>query len=129
MGPLATRHDPLPPSGPARVGPYRETTLDMSTDLPPTPLPLTGIRVLDLSRIIAGPNCTMQLADMGAEVIKVEQPGGGDDSRRMKPPDMGGESAFYLAFNRNKKSVVLDLKVDEGVPRVEAMKLVDVLRR
>ncbi len=77
-------------------------------------LPLEGIRVLDLSRIIAGPNCTMQLADMGAEVIKVEIPGSGDDSRRMKPPEVGGEGHFYLAFNRNKKSVAVDMKSEAG---------------
>ena len=76
--------------------------------------PLAGFRVLDLSRIIAGPNCTMQLGDLGAEVIKVEQPGGGDDTRRMKPPEIAGESAFFLAFNRNKKSVVIDLKSAAG---------------
>ena len=77
-------------------------------------LPLEGVRVLDLSRIIAGPNCTMQLADMGAEVIKVEVPGSGDDSRRMKPPEVGGEGHFYLAFNRNKKSIAIDMKTDAG---------------
>jgi crotonobetainyl-CoA:carnitine CoA-transferase CaiB-like acyl-CoA transferase len=77
-------------------------------------LPLEGIRVLDLSRIIAGPNCTMQLGDMGAEVIKIEAPGDGDDSRRMKPPEVGGEGHFYLAFNRNKKSVVIDMKAPAG---------------
>jgi len=77
-------------------------------------LPLQGVRVLDLSRIIAGPNCTMQLADLGAEVIKIEMPGSGDDSRRMKPPEAGGEGHFYLAFNRNKKSVVVDMKTEPG---------------
>ena len=78
-------------------------------------LPLEGIRVLDLSRIIAGPNCTMQLADLGAEVIKIEIPGSGDDSRRMKPPEVGGEGHFYLAFNRNKKSVAVDMKLPAGL--------------
>ena len=57
-------------------------------------LPLEGVRVLDLSRIIAGPNCTMQLGDLGAEIIKVEVPESGDDSRRMKPPEIGGEGHF-----------------------------------
>ena len=76
--------------------------------------PLQGMRVLDLSRIAAGPFCTMQLADLGAEIIKVERPGDGDDTRHMKPPESGGEAHFYLAFNRNKKSVALDLKTEEG---------------
>ena len=76
-------------------------------------LPLEGIRVLD-SRIIAGPNCTMQLADLGAEVIKIEIPGSGDDSRRMKPPEVGGEGHFYLAFNRNK-NVAVDMKLPAGL--------------
>lgn len=77
-------------------------------------LPLEGVRVIDLSRIIAGPNCTMQLGDMGAEIIKVEVPESGDDSRRMKPPEVGGEGHFYLAFNRNKKSIAIDMKTDAG---------------
>ena len=71
---------------------------------------LDGIRVLDLSRVLAGPYCTMQLGDMGAEVIKIEQPGTGDDTRRWGPPWAGGESAYYLCANRNKKSVTLNLK-------------------
>ncbi|HEX7102607.1 MAG TPA: CaiB/BaiF CoA-transferase family protein [Nitrolancea sp.] len=71
---------------------------------------LDGIRVLDLSRVLAGPYCTMQLGDMGAEVIKIEQPGSGDDTRRWGPPWAGGESAYYLCANRNKKSVTLNLK-------------------
>lgn len=80
--------------------------------------PLKGVRVLDLSRIVAGPNCTMQLADLGAEVIKVEMPGGGDDSRHMKPPEAGGEGHFYLAYNRNKQSVAIDMKRPEGLDLV-----------
>ncbi len=76
--------------------------------------PLTGIRVLDLTRIVAGPFCTMQLADLGAEIIKIERPGYGDDTRFFKPPEAGGESHFFMAFNRNKKSVALDLGSDAG---------------
>jgi crotonobetainyl-CoA:carnitine CoA-transferase CaiB-like acyl-CoA transferase len=70
---------------------------------------LSGIRVLDLTRVLAGPFCTMLLADMGAEVIKIETPGDGDDSRRY-PPFIGEESAYFMNLNRNKKSMVLNLK-------------------
>ncbi len=72
--------------------------------------PLAGIRVLDLSRVLAGPYCTMVLGDLGAEVIKVERPGSGDDTRAWGPPWAGTESAYYLSTNRNKKSITLDLK-------------------
>src|SRR5262249_23501581 len=71
---------------------------------------LDGIRVLDLSRILAGPYCTMVLGDLGAEVIKVEQPGKGDDTRTWGPPWHGTESAYYLSVNRNKRGITLDLK-------------------
>lgn len=76
--------------------------------------PLSGIRVLDLTRILSGPFCTMKLGDMGAEVIKIEQPEKGDDTRTWGPPFVNGESAYFLSVNRNKKSVTLDLKADEG---------------
>ena len=80
-----------------------------------TPLPpLHNIRVVDLTRIIAGPLCTMMLADLGADVIKIEPPARGDDSREMKPPEAGGESSLYLSANRNKKSVALDIRTDAG---------------
>lgn len=72
--------------------------------------PLAGIRVLDLSRVLAGPFCTMTLGDLGAEVIKVERPGAGDDTRAWGPPWAGSESAYYLSANRNKKSITLNLK-------------------
>jgi crotonobetainyl-CoA:carnitine CoA-transferase CaiB-like acyl-CoA transferase len=74
---------------------------------------LTGIRILDLTRVLAGPFCTMLLADMGAEVIKIEQPGQGDDTRSY-PPFIGKWSAYFANMNRNKKSIVLDLKNDEA---------------
>jgi formyl-CoA transferase len=81
----------------------------------PHPGPLDGIRVLDLTRVLAGPYCTMFLGDLGAEVVKVEQPGVGDDTRGWGPPFVGGESAYFLCVNRNKKSVTVDLKSKEGV--------------
>jgi formyl-CoA transferase len=74
---------------------------------------LKDVRVIDLSRVLAGPFCTMLLADMGAEVIKVEEPGRGDDSRGY-PPFLRGASAYFANLNRNKKSVILDLKKQEG---------------
>lgn len=76
--------------------------------------PLSGVKVLDLSRVLAGPYCTMTLGDLGAEVIKVERPGGSDETRNWGPPYAGGESAFYLCTNRNKKNITLDLKSESG---------------
>ncbi len=75
--------------------------------------PLDGIRVLDLTRVLAGPTCAMMLGDMGADVIKVEPPGG-DDTRHWGPPFVAGESAYYLAANRNKRSMTLNLGVPQG---------------
>lgn len=77
------------------------------------PGPLEGVRVLDLTRVLAGPFCTMMLADLGAEVVKVEVPGVGDDSRGFGP-FRNGKSLYYITINRGKKSVALDLKKDEG---------------
>ena len=76
---------------------------------------LDGIRVLDLSRHLAGPYCTMMLGDLGAVVIKVERPGCGDDTRQWGPPFLDGESAYYLCCNRNKKSLTLNLKDERGI--------------
>lgn len=76
--------------------------------------PLAGLKVVDLSRFIAGPYCTMKLGDMGAEVIKVETPDRGDDSRALGPPFLEGESAYYLSFNRNKKSITLNMREEKG---------------
>jgi formyl-CoA transferase len=76
--------------------------------------PLEGYRILDLSRVLAGPYCTMMLGDLGAEVIKVERPGAGDDTRAWGPPFVGGESAYYLCANRNKKSITVNLKSENG---------------
>ena len=75
---------------------------------------LDGIKVLDLSRTLAGPYSSMLLGDMGADIIKVEQPGTGDESRRFTPPSWNGESCYYLSSNRNKRSITIDLKTDEG---------------
>jgi formyl-CoA transferase len=75
---------------------------------------LDGIRVLDLTRALAGPYCTLMLGDHGADVIKVEMPGTGDDTREWAPPSIKGISAYYLAINRNKRSVTIDLKNADG---------------
>jgi crotonobetainyl-CoA:carnitine CoA-transferase CaiB-like acyl-CoA transferase len=76
--------------------------------------PLTGLTILDLTRVLSGPYCTMLLADMGARVIKVEQPGRGDDTRAWGPPFVGAETAYFLGANRNKESVTLDFKSEDG---------------
>lgn len=76
--------------------------------------PLSGYRVLDLSRILSGPYCTMMLGDFGAEVIKVERPGVGDDTRQWGPPFVAGESAYYLSINRNKRSITVDFGQEAG---------------
>ena len=76
--------------------------------------PLAGVRVADLSRVLAGPYCTMVLADLGADVVKVERPEGGDETRSWGPPFAGGEAAYYLSVNRNKRSCALDLSKPEG---------------
>ena len=95
---------------------------------PVNEMPLGDIRVLDLSRILAGPYCTMILGDLGAEVIKVERPETGDDTRAWGPPFAGGESAYYLCCNRNKKSITIDLKNPRGSGLVkELAKVSDVL--
>lgn len=78
------------------------------------PAPLDGVRVVDLTRALAGPFCAMTLGDLGADVVKIEEPGVGDDSRHWGPPFAGGESAYFLSCNRNKRSVTLNLKSEEG---------------
>ncbi|MEA2584662.1 MAG: hypothetical protein QOF33_2747 [Thermomicrobiales bacterium] len=77
-------------------------------------LPLAGIRVVDLTRVMTGPYCTMMLGDLGADVIKVELPGKGDDTRAWGPPFVEGESTYFLSINRNKRSIALDLKSEGG---------------
>jgi formyl-CoA transferase/CoA:oxalate CoA-transferase len=83
--------------------------------------PLDGITVLDLTRVLSGPYCTMLLGDMGARVIKIEQPGRGDDTRGWGPPFLNGESAYFLSINRNKESVTLDFKKTEGRELLERL--------
>jgi crotonobetainyl-CoA:carnitine CoA-transferase CaiB-like acyl-CoA transferase len=83
--------------------------------------PLDGLVVLDFTRVLAGPYCTMQLGDLGARVIKIEQPGRGDDTRAWGPPFVGGESAYFLSVNRNKESVALDLKHPGARPILDAL--------
>jgi crotonobetainyl-CoA:carnitine CoA-transferase CaiB-like acyl-CoA transferase len=84
-------------------------------------LPLEGVRVLDLSRVLAGPYATMALADLGADVVKVEHPERGDDTRQWGPPFAGGESAYFLSVNRNKRSIGVDLKKPEGLEKVKRL--------
>ena len=98
--------------------------LDNMQTLPnPNGLPeaLEGVRVLDCSQILAGPFCSMLLADMGADVVKIEKPNGGDDTRRMGPPFIDTESAAFLAMNRNKRSIVLNFKEQSGVQAMKTL--------
>lgn len=89
--------------------------------------PLEGIKILDLTRVLAGPYCTMILGDLGADIIKVEMPGVGDDARHFGPY-INGESAYFMSLNRNKRSLVLDLKSEEGKEIIRDMiKNVDVI--
>ena len=101
----------------------------MSPTTPPPRRPLSHLRVLDLSRVLAGPWATQNLADMGAEVIKVERPGEGDDTRAWGPPFVGadkasgvrGDSAYFLSANRGKKSITCDLATAEGQALIRAL--------
>src|SRR6476661_240283 len=94
----------------------------------PSPAPLAGVNVVDLSRILAGPLCTMVLADLGADVIKVERPGQGDDTRHWGPPFAGDDAAYFLSLNRNKRSVTADLGSPEGAAVVrDLLSTADVL--
>jgi len=83
--------------------------------------PLHSVFVLDLTRVLSGPYCTMMLGDLGARVVKVEQPGKGDDTRAWGPPFQGKESAYFLSVNRNKESLTLDFKHPEGRALLERL--------
>ncbi len=88
----------------------------MAAEPEPSPRtgPLAGLKVVEFAHIMAGPVCGLMLADMGADVIKVERVPGGDDSRRMVPPDLGGESAAFMMMNRNKRGIAVDLRAERG---------------
>ena len=93
-------------------------------DPTPTPTgPLRGLRVFDLTRVLAGPTCAQMLGDLGADVIKIEKPGSGDDTRGFAPPRMPGteESAYFVGVNRNKRSVTLDIAQPEGQELARAL--------
>jgi crotonobetainyl-CoA:carnitine CoA-transferase CaiB-like acyl-CoA transferase len=96
----------MPPSAP---------DLPIRQDVPLKPGPLAGVRVIDFTRVLAGPFATQILGDFGAVVIKIENPHGGDDTRSIRPsPDLGGETAFFMSLNRSKQSVAIDLKSEAG---------------
>src|SRR5512145_239009 len=97
--------------GAVKTAPERAPVVDSTA----VALPLDGLVVVDLTQNVAGPFCTQILGDMGAEVVKVERPGRGDDARAWAPPFWGAESASFMAFNRNKRSLCLDLKRDGGL--------------
>lgn len=83
--------------------------------------PLSGITVIDFSRVLAGPYCSMCLGDMGANIIKIERPDGGDDTRRFGPPFLEGQSTYFMSINRNKRSIALDLKHPESKPIIHRL--------
>ena len=82
---------------------------------------LSNIKVLDLSRILAGPWASQTLADLGADVIKIERPGSGDDTRQWGPPYMQGESAYYMCANRGKRSVCIDMDTAQGQAQIQEL--------
>src|SRR4029077_843426 len=89
--------------------------MDSQPAQPPSSGPLAGVRILELSRILSGPFDTMAFADLGADVIKLENPRTGDDTREWAPPYRGDQSAYFLAVNRNKRGVAVDLKTEQGL--------------
>ena len=110
--------------------PGQETLIAMTTSHPPTPNcgPLSGLRILDLSRILAAPTATQFLGDLGADIIKIERPNAGDDTRKWGPPfvkdadgNLTSESAYYLCANRNKRSVAIDISQPDGARLIRDM--------
>ncbi|MDG2005553.1 MAG: CoA transferase [Novosphingobium sp.] len=103
--------------------------LPLRTDQPSGPRPLDGVRVIDFTRVLAGPFGTQILGDLGAEVIKIENPLGGDDTRMLWPePGFGGETSFFMSLNRSKRSVAIDLKSEAGLEVVfDLLATADVL--
>ena len=85
------------------------------------PGPIKGVKVLELAQIMAGPTCGLMLADLGAEVIKIEKIPGGDDTRRFVPPDINGEASAFMMMNRNKKGIAINLKEKEGINIFKSM--------
>ena len=85
------------------------------------PGPIKGVKVLELAQIMAGPTCGLMLADLGAEVIKIEKIPGGDDTRRFVPPDINGEASAFMMMNRNKKGIAINLKEKEGIDIFKSM--------
>src|ERR1700720_669940 len=90
------------------------TMKDEAVSVPRASGPLAGLKVVDLTHVMAGPTCTLMLADMGADVIKIEKSPNGDDTRHSVPPKIGDEAASFLMMNRNKRGIVLDLKTAGG---------------
>ena len=84
-------------------------------------LPLAGVRILDLTRVVSGPFCTMILGDLGADVVKVEEPARGDESRSYGPPFQNGESAYFMSVNRGKRSIAVNLRSDDGIALVRQL--------
>ena len=110
---------------------HRNRMTDQTADSDDREIPkgaLSGIRIVDLSRVLAGPWCTQCFADMGAEVLKVESPGVGDETRTWSPPSMGGHAAYFTCVNRGKSSIVLDLKAASDRDRLlQAIAVADVV--
>src|SRR5258705_13624120 len=98
----------------SRNGPANKAKASTNNIAGETMGPLTGLRVVDLTHVMAGPTCTLMLADMGAEVIKIEKIPAGGDTRYMVPPKIGDGAASFLMMNRNKKGIALDLKKPSG---------------